>query len=89
MEISLRKEIVEIIVQGKSINMTLGCALLNLILLKPFVSNHIPVEEDDLFLESNVTQKSLEIFFNKMISKSTVNTDLYDKIREEGCRSSK
>ena len=84
-DFSLRKQPAELIIGKKAVDMTVGRVFVNMLVLKPFVLNGVPVIEEDLFMDRYVTQDALEKYFNYMLTRlhnALSGTESYDEIRD-------
>lgn len=79
---SSRKLPVTVLVDGKPIDMTIGKLFLNILLLKPFAMTETPVNEEDIFTESSITQDGFEELFNHILDRLSDCNVTYSEIRE-------
>lgn len=79
---AIRKEMVEVTVTSKTIDMPLGELLVNLFLMRAFAEFNIHVIPEDLFVERYMTQDAMENYFNHIIVRCRMNNIDYDDIRQ-------
>lgn len=66
---SLRKNKVCVIIDGKEREKSLGRLLTNILIMKPLVYMGVPIKEEDWFEKSDMTQGSLEDYFNHLLER--------------------